>query len=272
MNSNNRNKSIYISPKTWRIAVNVFLIIISVSFLFTSIIYFAAGAQIGGSSANNASFLSAIMFLVATLMLVDGVALLILGIVLCTKTYSGVEHKRLLLISLMVLLADIFFTNILTLIAWTSVITIVFSIINLGLSLSSFIFFLLSYKNLNVMPNKEKQYAFIGSILFAVIEGLSGIINLISAFSSDGTQVFISVFSMLFALGFAVVIIFYFYNLNKQGPKSIVISGENSIKNKKDLINYQALQIKAFKKLLDSGAITQEEYDKKKEEILNHEE
>ncbi len=74
---------------------------------------------------------------------------------------------------------------------------------------------------------------------------------------------------MLFSFGFAAVIIGYFYNLNKQLPRNIILSQEHNINNEKRDISSQASQIKEFKDLLDSGAITQEEYDKKKDEILH---
>ncbi len=116
MNNNNRNTSTYVTPKPWRIAANVFLIIIGTCFLLASIAYFSTGVQLSNSGSDNAGFLSTIIIFMATVMIIEGISLLFFGIILCTKTYSGAKHKSLLLITLMILLGAIVLTNILNLI------------------------------------------------------------------------------------------------------------------------------------------------------------
>lgn len=105
-------------------------------------------------------------------------------------------------------------------------------------------------------------------IAVAILLFISATYNTISCTSGDEFISFDFPYTVLIAIWFAVIVVAF------AKRSSIIAGSENKATVQKTVINNikentNADELKKYKDLLDSGAITQEEFDEKKKQLLN---
>lgn len=267
-----------VSPLGLRKAVNVFLIIIAACFIITSMVYFSAAQLLKIDSSASVSSLAPVFFSIAALELIEGIFLLVMGILGVNRKNDGERHKKLFLTTMIVL-------SITMAVGYLIDITIYFRAgyttlgsLYVGCELFALVCaccFIMSYHYSNIGHESEKMMAIIASSSFLVLEVLEMTISFIQN-TSSGTFNSSLIFADLFILATYIVFLLYYVKLYpcKEEPQQAIINGVpygSNISSSSEIKDSQAdveLLVK-YKELLDKGILTQEEFDKKKSEILN---
>lgn len=269
------------APKGLRKAVSIIMVVLGALLLISSIILFSS-ASIIDTSTSDGSAVAYAFILLAVVSLIEGVFYLIFGIMGLTKVNNGIYHKKLLSIFLLVFSSVCLISAIVGLSSSSSTSKIVLYVIEGLLFAASVIFISLSISESKKSGNHEKLFALIGVATLFVGNSISSISSLISTASAGGS-IASGLLGYICSIALYTVYFFYFlklafspytsasfppeYNIaaNAYAPQEKPSTAQDETPLSLDA---KAETLKKYKDLLDSGAITQEEYDKKKDEIL----
>lgn len=250
-----------VAPKGLRKAISIIMIIVGAAFGIIGLYYTISAGTIDTS--NSTAVIAIIMLLVIGIFtLAEGAFYLIFGILGCTKINDGRKHKKLLSIAILVISCIFLTFSIIYTIEYSATSAITIYIFLAILSIASIIFISLSLYEASKKGHNEKLYGIIGSALlltYSVINGIVNILNSIGSSTITASSIVGAVIGLLIGLTLYVLYLVYFIKLE---PSVISLSGTSSTSIDK------IKAIEGYKSLLDKGAISQEEYDKKKDELL----
>ena len=270
------------APIGLRKAVSIIMVVLGALLLLSSIIIFTNASLIDTSNSNGSSVAYALI-LIAVVALLEGAFYLIFGIIGLTKVNQGIYHKKLLSIFLLIFSSICLISAIVGLFGSPSASAIVLYVIEALLFVASVIFTSLSISESRKSGNNERLFALIGVAALFLGNSISSISNIISTASAGGSIAF-GILGYIGSIALFTVYFFYFFKLKYLTYTSVSISPEFHVEppspygpqnnlsqakeEKNDSLDAKAETLKKYKELLDSGAITQEEYNKKKDEIL----
>lgn len=249
-----------VAPKGLRKAISIIMIIVGAAFGIIGLYYTISAGTIDTS--NSTAVIAIIMLLVIGIFtLAEGAFYLIFGILGCTKINDGRKHKKLLSIAILVISCIFLTFSIIYTIEYSATSAITIYIFLAILSIASIIFISLSLYEASKKGHNEKLYGIIGSALLLAYNATNDIFNIFDSISSAVTASSIagSVIGLLIDLTLYVLYLVYFIKLE---PSVISLTGTSSTSIDK------IKAIEGYKSLLDKGAISQEEYDQKKNELL----
>jgi hypothetical protein len=258
-----------VAPKGLRKAISIIMIIVGAILIITGMIYtISAGTIDTSSTSSSAAIIFFIVLLVIGIItLVEGAFYLVFGVLGCANVNDGKKHKKLLTISLLLLSCLFLATSIINIIEYVTQYNLVIYIFLAIISVAAIIFISLSLFEASRSGHNEKLYGILGSSLllaFSLVNSVSMIIsNLSSTTSPSSSSIASSIIGLLAGLAIYVLYLAYFIKLSPENKPTI--SFANPTPNSEE---EKAKVIAEYKDLLDKGAISQEEYDKKKDELL----
>lgn len=248
------------APRGLRKAISIIMIIVGAVLGIVGLMYTITAATVTATSEAGVLVI-AMLLIIGILTLAEGAFYLIFGIVGCTRVNEGEKHKKLLSIAVLIISCLFLASSIIYTIEYiaTSIATIY--IFLALLAIAAIVFISLSLYEASKKGHNEKLYGILGTALLLAYTIISSVSSIISNVSSTTTASSIagSVIGLLIGLALYILYLTYFIKLE---PSKVFI--DRTAPTSEDKIK----AINGYKALLDEGAITQEEYDKKKDELL----
>ena len=266
-----------ISPKGLRTATNVFLIFIGIIFIIGSVGEFSDLAIIRNAIAGNPQ-MGALQSAVNAIsgeafsLLIIGMITCVFGIICAAKNKDGFAHKNcfvlaLIAISLFTLLINIF--DGVALVSYGELNLSIIDFVGTGIALISLALFFLCWLEGKKNGNHEKIFGILGSVCLLIIRILTSSVTIIGGMNQYNPNIAGTVFGALLGIAVYVIFLMYFIKLHNYSEMDHAASGEQRGNYSASDISFQADILTKYKDLLDRGVITQEEFDEKKDEILN---
>lgn len=265
----------FTAPKGLRKAISIIMIVYGGLLLITALLLFTSGSAVDTSTAEGRAA-SLALSLLAIFYLIDAAIFLSFGIIGCVKVNDGLAHKKALTIFLLSFAAISFADKLISAINSVAAYAVVLYAILTLVFAAVVVFLILSLNASKSDGGKERLYGIIATSALLVGTVGGSIVNLVATPSSGSTNLGSTIVGLIIGSAIYVLYLLYFVKLTPEFvPTNGVTESDFDLASlyqntgaAKDASGDKAEAIKKYKELLDSGAITQEEYDRKKADLL----
>lgn len=253
-----------VAPKGLRKAVSIIMVVLGSLSLLSAIIFLANLVSLDTSS-DYGKAVYLVYLIDSVVYFLQGALYLSCGIVGLVKQYDGSFHKKLVTAVLIGICSIILISNIVSLaVGGGDVMPVVYLV---G-SLASITFFVLSLVSGKKGDLSQRTFGIVGVAILMGVVCVSDIVSIVNLINLGGNPT-TTILSLLFSIALYLVYLFYFIKLTPEAavPLSHYLTPED-VKLANPSESDKAEAIKQYKDLLDKGIITQEEFEKKKADLL----
>jgi hypothetical protein len=259
------NQSKLVAPKGLRLAISITLTVLGAFCLIIGILFLIALSAAVGYSSSGIVVGMELYLVLGIFCLFDSALYLVFGIMGCVKAKDGLFHKKIVEICLIIVGICSALGNLITMIQYANAGLGGLSFLSflvMSFSIVQTVFLFLAMNDAKKGGRNEKRDGVIAVSFSLGATVLSGLANIVFYSASNGVAS--HVISLLISSALGVLYILYFVKLKDMDSAVAIDIPTNSIQIDLD----KADALKKYKDLLDAGAISQAEYDRKKSDLL----